>query len=158
MDDNVKKAINKAKYEIMKSCRGMDFERHINKCAIYSDYVIKNLIAITVDCKMDQLFPDIIDNKSTIDYKHTNGNTYKFKLSIVDKDYSLELGDLLGNKTVKSIMGQLLSMTRIVYCPLKDYMKKKIKTFNYVLQLDHNTNLYLDKNSKKRVGIVMNKY
>ena len=156
MDDNVKKAIDKAKYEILKSCRGFDFEKHLNTCAMYTDRVVKELIALTVNKDINVLFEDVMENKSVIKYTHSNGSVYNFKLDIVDADYFLELGELKDNKHVKNIMSQLLNMTRVTYCPLKDYMKG-LGEFNYVLQLDHNTTLFLDKDVKKRVGIIMYK-
>jgi hypothetical protein len=81
------------------------------------------------------------------------------KLALVDKDYMLDLGDLHGKEDVKQRMIFLLNSVKVLFCPVKDYMIKymtnKGLTFEYTMGIDTNTTLYLDKNSKKRIGILL---
>jgi hypothetical protein len=84
---------------------------------------------------------------------------YVMQLQLVDKEYVLDLKDLKDNEEVKKRMVFLLNCVKVLYCPIKDHMtvwaKDNNREFDYTLQLDKNTNLYLDENSEKRIGITL---
>ena len=130
----------------------------------FADNVVKNLVAHTVGVPVMDIFADIHPTKKEIliDYKAKN-KRYCMSLDLVDKDYMLDLGNLKDEgvfKSVKARMAFLLNMTTLLYCPIVKYMQEWAndngRSFEYLLEVDiNNTTLYLDKNSEKRIGIML---
>lgn len=78
-------------------------------------------------------------------------------LDIVDHDYMLDLGEFKDDKAVRHRIVFLLNAVKVLYCAIKDHMQEWAAdngtTFNYILELDNNTTMYLDKAKNKRIGI-----
>lgn len=132
----------------------------LDQSVMFADNVLKRLIAHTLGRDVNELFNSYIETKGEIlitDSKHQK--KYIMRLDIVDKDYMLDLGEFKGNENVKQRMIFLLNTVKVLYCPIKDHMKKWAASngaeFNYVLQIGLNTTLFIDKNSKKRIGILL---
>jgi hypothetical protein len=129
----------------------------------FADNVLKRLVAHTVDEDVDILFDECVETRGSILIKETGEGKddepgmHTLDLDIVDHDYMLDLKHFKDNENVKERIVFLLNMVKILYCPIKDHMKKwaadNDTTFNYVLQIGLNTTLFLDKNSKKRIGV-----
>ena len=126
---------------------------------MFADNVLKRLIAHTVNEEVDTPFDTCIETSGHIELQDQNNDKYILKLDIVDKDYMLDLKHFSNNPQVKEKMVFLLNAVKILYNPLKDHMKvwanEKNKSFNYVLQLSYNTTLFIDKDTEKRIGIIL---
>jgi hypothetical protein len=130
----------------------------IEHSIMFADNVLKQLVAHTINRNIDELFDSRVRTSSKIlitieDRKYTMG------LSIVDRDYMLDLGELKNEPKTKEHMVSLLNAVKVLYCPIKEHMKKWSEDnhteFNYVLQIGLNTTLFIDKDSEKRIGIVL---
>lgn len=138
-------------------------DQAIDNSILFADNVLKNLVAHTLDIPVEDIFTNVVPAKHPILINYAAKNKkYYMSLDIVDKDYMLELGDLKDEKvfeSVKSRMIFLLNTVKFLYCPIKDYMKKwasdRDKTFDYMLGVDTNTTLYLDRDKEKRIGIIL---
>ena len=119
----------------------------------FADKVLKQLVACTLNTTVDELFSECLDDTG---YVGIEIDDIKFSLSlgIVPKDYMLDLGRFHGNAEVQERMVFLLNCVKLLYCPVKDHMKKQMD-FNYVLQLDLNTTMFLDSGTEKRIGILL---
>lgn len=141
----------------------------LEQSVMFADNVIKRLVAHTLGKEVDDLFDTIvksrgevlIEDSSNESKESTESKKYTLGLDIVDHDYMLNLQQFKGNEQVKERMVFLLNTVKVLYCPIKDHMKKwageNDTTFNYVLQIGLNTTLFLDKDSKKRIGIILKK-
>lgn len=213
MSAAVQELLEKARTEIMKA-RGHvpddekkkeeDAKTILNQSVMFADNVLKRLIALTIGKDVHDVFENLLDTRGSVLMSVINQETkeekkYTLTLDIVDSDYMLELGELNDHPEVKQRLTFLLNTVKILYCPLKDYMKKWItsdkkyplytkngaleysdfktesiydskkyddsnnelnidesgSTFNYVLQIGLNTTLFLDKDTKKRIGIIL---
>lgn len=132
----------------------------------YADNVVKHLVSHTLDKKIDNVFQSYVETIGEIHVKYVdnkkNKSTYSLSLSIVPKDYMLDLMHFTGNKEVLKLMGFLIDLTKLAYRPIKKYMKQWSNDnnveFNYeFIQVAHNTTLYLDENSEKRIGFILKK-
>jgi hypothetical protein len=128
----------------------------------FADNVLKNLVAHTINKDVEDLFDtcDIKQGHILINDDNDELNNYTLSLDIVDNDYMLDLKHFKNNKDIKERIVFLLNTVKVLYCPIKDYMKKLSQedgsyNFNYVLQIGLNTTLFLDKDSKKRIGIIL---
>jgi hypothetical protein len=129
----------------------------------FADNVLTRLVAHTIDEDIDNLFDEYVETRGSILIKETRDgkddepDMYTLGLDIVDHDYMLDLKHFKDNKNVKERIVFLLNTVKVLYCPIKDHMKKwavdNDTAFNYVLQLGLNTTLFLDKDSKKRIGV-----
>lgn len=135
----------------------------INNSIIFADNVLKNLVAHTLNVALEDIFDNVVPNKQPILINYAAKNKkYYMSLDIVDKDYMLDLGELRDEKVFESVKGRmifLLNTVKMLYCPIKDYMKKwaseRGQTFDYMLEIDMNTTLYLDRGKEKRIGIIL---
>lgn len=132
----------------------------------YADNVVKHLVSHTLDKKVDDVFQTYVKTIGEIHVKYVDNEenklTYSLSLSIVPKDYMLDLMHFTGNKEVLKLMGFLIDLTKLAYRPIKKYMKKWSNDnnveFNYeFIQVANNTTLYLDENSQKRIGFILKK-
>lgn len=132
----------------------------------YADNVAKHLVSHTLDKKIDDVFQTYVKTVGEIHVKYVDNEenklTYSLSLSIVPKDYMLDLMHFTGNNEVLKLMGFLIDLTKLAYRPIKEYMKKWSSDnnveFNYeFIQVAHNTTLYLDENSQKRIGFILKK-
>jgi hypothetical protein len=126
----------------------------------FADNVLKHLVAHTVGEELNTLFDECVDTSGSILITDKNcKKKYTLCLGLVDKDYMLDLKQFKDNAGVKERMVFLLNTVKVLYCPIKDHMKKWASenntTFNYVLQIGLNTTLFLDQDSKKRIGIIL---
>lgn len=172
-DENVKKLLEKARYEIMKSRtqptedqadkeKQTEAKNILEQSMSFADNVLKRLVAHTIDEDIDELFEECVDTRGSIlitdsGFNNNESKKYKLELDIVNRDYMLDLKHFEDNKQVKDRIIFLLNTVKVLYCPIKDHMKKWAEennnTFNYVLQIGLNTTLFLDKDSEKRIGI-----
>lgn len=167
----------------------------LNQSVMFADNVLKRLISITMGRAVSDMFEHVLDTRGSVLMNVTHQDTkketkYMLTLDIVDSDYMLDLKELKDHPEVKQRITFLLNTVKVLYCPLKDYMKKWVltdqkqpirnkngafeysdenvnkqnekkntneeeKSFNYVLQIGLNTTLFLDKDVKKRIGIIM---
>lgn len=134
----------------------------IEQSVTVADNVLKRLVAHTVGHTVEDLFDDCLGTIGQIFIESTDtehGGKYIMQLDIVDKDYMLDLKDLNENNAVKQRMIFLLDAVKVLYCSVKDRMKKWAElndtTFEYMLELDSNTTLYLDSQKNKRIGITL---
>ena len=132
----------------------------------YADNVVKHLVSHTLNKKIDDVFQTYVKTIGEIHVKYVDNKenklTYSLSLSIVPKDYMLDLMHFTGNREVLKLMGFLIDLTKLAYRPIKEYMKKWSSDnnveFNYeFIQVAHNTTLYLDENSQKRIGFILKK-
>lgn len=165
---NVDELLKKAKDEIRKAYLPQENKKQetatnvLENSVEFADNVLKRLVAHTLDKELDELFDDCIETRASIlikEEKDGKVNKYTLSLDIVDHDYMLDLKQFKDSESVKERMVFLLNTVKVLYCPIKDYMKKlsseNDEIFNYVLQIGLNTTLFLDKDSKKRIGIVL---
>ena len=144
----------------------------LDQSMMFADNVLKRLVAHTLDVDIDELFDTMVKTRGEIlivdnQTEHCElsqllePQKYTMGLDIVDHDYMLDLGRYADDPKVKEQMVFLLNTVKVLYCPIKDYMKTRTQcngsAFNYVLQIGLNTTLFLDKDSKKRIGIVLKK-
>lgn len=140
----------------------------LEQSIMFADNVLKRLVAHTLNKEVDELFDTIIDTRGEIlinieDDEHSKNPIPHTKhlmcLDIVPKDYMLDLGIYKDNEKVKDQMVFLLNTVKVLYCPIKDSMKQWAKendtTFHNVLQIGLNTTLFIDKDSEKRIGIIL---
>ena len=131
----------------------------VEQAITYGDNVLKRLVAHTVGKPVDELFDSCIDTRGALLIDDGSKNKYTLSLDIVDKDYMLDLKHFQGNADVQSRMVFLLNAVKILYCPIKDHMKKwaaeNDTTFHNVLQIGINTTLFLNKDTEKRIGIIL---
>ena len=142
-----------------------EYAKHmLEQYILFADNALKRLVAHTIGEDIDNLFDDYVRDSSAIiikgvDENSNESNNYKLKLDVVDHDYMLDLKQFKNHSGVQERIVFLLNSVKVLYCPIKDYMKKWANdnntTFNYVLQIGLNTTLFLDKDSKKRIGIVL---
>lgn len=170
----VDELLEKAKEEIAKlrtqltdeeidTAKQTEAKKILEHSVLFADNVLKHLVAHTVGKDVDELFDECVDTKGHIlineegDGKNNESTKYTLGLDIVSKDYMLDLKHFQGHEGVKKRIVFLLNTVKTLYCPIKDHMKKwaveNNTTFNYVLQIGLNTTLFLDKDSKKRIGI-----
>lgn len=169
-ESNVKEMMEKAIAEIRKIKHEApkdhdDFTRQegakkaLDQAVSFADNALKRLVAHTVGRDVNELFDECMETRGQILIEEKNNGKYTLELDIVPKDYMLDLGHFKNNKNVKDGMIFLLNAVKILYCPIKDHMKALLidssDTFNYVLQIGLNTTLFLDKDSEKRIGIVL---
>lgn len=131
----------------------------------FADNVIKRLVAHTIGRDTDDLFETCLKTRGAILLKENVNtkddvlNEYTLNLDLVDHDYMLDLKQFKDHKGVKDRIIFLLNTVKVLYCPIKDHMKNWAKendtTFNHVLQIGLNTTLFLDKDSKKRIGVIL---
>ena len=138
-----------------------NYQDIVENSLAFADNVIKRLVAHTLKKDVNELFDTCIDTRGQILIHDSNSDKkYLMGLDIVDKDYMLDLGAFQGNEDVKNRMIFLLNAVKVLYCPIKEHMKswasENETTFNYVLQLGLNTTLFLDKETEKRIGIILN--
>jgi hypothetical protein len=167
-NSNINNLIENARNEIRKSRpQNTDREKQteakniLDHSVSFADNVLKRLVAHTVDEDIKDLFDECVDTRGAILIKSVDNksNDYTLNLDIVDCDYMLDLKHFTENKEVRERIIFLLNTVKVLYCPIKDYMKKwgdeNNIEFNYVLQIGLNTTLFLDKDSKKRIGIIL---
>ena len=132
----------------------------IDNAIMFADVVIKELVAHTIGCSVNEIFDSEINTVGEI-LINLDKKKYIMKLGIVDRDYMLDLGELKDDEQIKSRIVFLLNTVKILFNPIKDYMRKwsakRDKSFNYVLQIGLNTTLFLDKDMEKRIGIILNR-
>lgn len=160
---------HKAQEEIDKYTEQDKAKLVLEQSVMFADNVIKHLVAHTLGKEVDDLFDTVVESKGEVLIKDlsnkpkesTESEKYTLGLDIVDSDYMLDLLHFKDNEQVKEQMIFLLNTVKVLYCPIKDYMKKWASenntTFNYVLQIGLNTTLFLDKDCKKRIGIILKK-
>jgi hypothetical protein len=140
----------------------------LDQSVLFADNVLKRLVAITVKEDVDDIFEEHVPTRGSIliDFKNTDEKQplcekYVLELDIVPADYMLDLGPMKDSPEVKDRMVFLLNTVKVLYCPIKDYMKARAAetndSFNYVLQIGLNTTLFLNKDTDKRIGIVLKK-
>lgn len=140
----------------------------IEQSMMFADNVIKRLVASTLNTHPEKLFSDMCETRGEIlieipcEKNKTDKKKYTLSLDIVDKDYMLDLsplGEFKDSVMIKDKIVFLLNTVKVVYCPIKDTMKEKLKdddkSFNYVLQIGLNTTLFIDKDSEKRIGVIL---
>ena len=160
--------LEKAKNEIrkIKSPQGVgnkqeDAKLILEQSVLFADKVLKKLMSHTLDANIEEIFDSVLDTSGEI-LLDDGKNKYKMYLDIVEKNYVLDLKNFKNNTQVKNSMIFLLNTVKVLYCPIKDHVKLwsvgRGKTFNGVLQIDLNTNLFIDRNSQKRIGIVLKQY
>lgn len=132
----------------------------IEHSVAFADNVLKRLVAHTVSKDLNELFDTHVDTRGEI--LINDGSTqYSLSLDIVPHDYMLDLGHFSNNDSVKERIVHLLNMVKVLYIPVKAHMVKWASdhdtTFEYNLQLDLNTTLFLNHETEKRIGIVLTK-
>jgi hypothetical protein len=173
-DENVNELLENARQELAKlrpqltdeqvdKAKQTETKNILEQSVSFADNVLKRLVAHTIDEDIDDLFDECVETRGAIlikeegDGKDEKPNKYTLELDIVDHDYMLDLMHFKDDKNVKDRIVFLLNTVKVLYCPIKDHMKKwadeNDTTFNYVLQIGLNTTLFLDKDSKKRIGI-----
>jgi hypothetical protein len=173
-DEKVNELLEKARQELAKlrpqltdeqvdKAKQTEAKNILEQSVSFADNVLKRLVAHTIDEDIDDLFDECVETRGAIlikeegDGKDEEPNKYTLELDIVDHDYMLDLKHFKDDKNVKERIVFLLNTVKVLYCPIKDHMKKWTEengtTFNYVLQIGLNTTLFLDKDSKKRIGV-----
>jgi len=173
-DENVNELLENARREIAKlrpqltdeqvdKIKQTESRNILEHSVSFADNVLKRLVAHTIDEDVDDLFNECVETRGSIlineegDGKDKEPKKYTLELDIVDRDYMVDLKHFKGDKNVKDRIVFLLNTVKVLYCPIKDHMKKwavmNDTTFNYVLQIGLNTTLFLDKDSKKRIGV-----
>jgi hypothetical protein len=173
-DEKVNELLEKARYELMKlrpqltdeqvdRAKQTEAKNILEQSVSFADNVLKRLVAHTIDKDIDDLFDEYVKTRGAIlinekvNGKDEDTNKYTLELDIVDHDYMLDLVHFKDDKNVKERIVFLLNTVKVLYCPIKDHMKKWAAEngtmFNQVLQIGLNTTLFLDKDSKKRIGI-----
>lgn len=170
---SIEELLQKAKDEVAKvrNAEHMQKDEGLQKDAksvllqsvMFADNVLKRLVSLTVGEDVDDLFDTILPTRGSVLITAGEGESeakYNMQLDIVDADYMLDLGTLKDSTEVRDRITFLLNTVKVLYNPIKDHMKKITAesdgVFNYVLQIGLNTTLFLDKDSKKRIGIIMN--
>ena len=187
--EEIRKALGQPTKENEKKERRDMSKNILNQSCMFADNVLKRLIALTIMRDVRDVFEDHLDTRGSVlmtivDQETKKETKYVLELDIVDADYMLDLGELKDNPEVKQRLTFLLNTVKVLYCPLKDYMKKWVNTeqnepisittdslecadiekeinidsiasFNYVLQIGLNTTLFIDKDTKKRIGIIL---
>jgi hypothetical protein len=173
-DEKVNELLEKARQELIKlrpqltdeqieKAKQTETNNILEQSVSFADNVLKRLVAHTINEDIDDLFDECVEMRGAIlikeDCKNNETNKYTMELDIVDHDYMLDLKHFKDDKNVKDKIVFLLNTVKVLYCPIKDHMKKwaveNDTTFNHVLQIGLNTTLFLDKDSKKRIGIKM---
>ena len=129
----------------------------IEHATAFADYPLKSLIAHTLGKSIHHLFGDVDSKVGHIKItQELDGKTKhkKMSLQIKPKDYMLDLGELKDAPKAKECMTFLLNSVRVLFPALRDHLRKSME-FNYVLQISLNTMLFFDKDSPKRIGIVL---
>jgi hypothetical protein len=128
----------------------------------FADNVIKRLVAHTVEKDIDELFDECLNTQDSIlitEGCNDSKKKYTLRLDLVDHDYMLDLKHFKDHTGVKERIVFLLNTVKVLFCPIKDHMKKWARdndtNFNYVLQIGINTTLFLDRHSKQRIGIIL---
>jgi hypothetical protein len=121
-----------------------------------ADKVVKELIAQSLEEKVDVLFGEMVGTHSiSIDEK----SDYCLSLALVPKNYKIDLLHFNRNHAAVAAVIFLLDMAKDVYCAIKPHMQLRGLTnntpFEYMLQLDPNGNLFIDEHSEKRIGVVL---
>ena len=139
-------------------------EARVKQASGFADRALKTLVAHTLGNTVEELFESCTPTSGMIcitdvEEKDETKNKYVMYLDIVDKDYMLDLGKFADNPSIKNNMIFLLNTVKASYPPVKDYMKevaaKNGYTFNYILDIGLNTTLFLDRDTKKRIGIML---
>ena len=125
----------------------------IENSIAYADNVLKRLIAHTMGEDVKTLFEDCIDTRGSI-LIDDGKKKYTMQLDIVPRDYMLDLLHFSGRSDVKERMAFLLNTVKVLFCPLRDHIRKD-HSFQYVLAIDKNTTLFFDKDSANRIGITL---
>lgn len=173
-DEKVKELLEKARQELAKlrpqltdeqvdKAKQIEAKNILEQSVSFADNVLKRLVAHTIDEDIDNLFDECVETRGSIlikkngDSNDDEPSNYTLELDIVDHDYMLDLKHFKDDENVKERIVFLLNTVKVLYCPIKDHMKKwameNDTTFNYVLQIGLNTTLFLDKDSKKRIGV-----
>jgi hypothetical protein len=205
--ENARNEIRKANGEIpISDKKKSDASSILNQSMMFADNVLKRLIALTINRRVDDIFETCLNTRGSVLITSINQEDnsveekYTLELDIVDSDYMLDLGKFKDHPEIKERLSFLLNTVKVLYCPIKDYMKKWVKTdqknpailmngeldeldnsggfdvcrldddekyvesndlnkkitmFNYVLQIGLNTTLFIDKDSKKRIGVIL---
>lgn len=169
---SVEELLQKAKEEVAKvrnaamlqsdEDKQKDAKAVLLQSVMFADNVLKRLVALTVDEDVNDLFDTILPTSGSVLITADEGKAetkYNMHLDIVDADYMLDLGILKDSAEVRDRITFLLNTVKVLYNPIKDHMKQLTAesggNFNYVLQIGLNTTLFLDKDVKKRIGIIM---
>lgn len=130
----------------------------------FADSALKRLVAYTIGEEVDTIFDDYNATTGEILIETPeNKHRYLMYLDIVQHDYMLDLGEFKGNGAIQQRMVFLLNTVKVLFNPIKDFMRARIDedgsplSFNYVLQVGLNTTMFLDKNCEKRIGIILKK-
>ena len=140
-----------------------DAKSVLNQSIAFADNVLKRLVAHTLNIDIDDIFEDYMDTIGEVLIKESDSENnvrkeYTLSLDLVPHDYMLDLKHLKDHAGVKERIVFLLNTVKVLYCTIKDYMKKwsadNNTTFNKVLQIGLNTTLFLDKDADQRIGII----
>jgi hypothetical protein len=145
--------LEKARTEIEKIRRPqppIDTNTLFDNAMIFADNVLKRLVAHTLNKKVEDLFEDCFDTRGFI-LIQKGDQQFKMSLDLVDKSYMLDLGCLSNSPEVKDHMVFLLNTVRLLFPAIRDTHL----TADCELHLDVNTTLYIDKDSDKRLGILI---
>lgn len=158
MDPHVSELLEIAKREIEKvsfTDQKNETEVIVNNSILFADKVLKLLIAHTLDADIKNVFEDHHTESGFIRI-NDGSSEYDMYLDIVDKDYMLDLIHFNNNVNIRDRMVFLLNTVKVLFPPLKDYIKNSHSEFNYVLQIDpKNTTLFLNPDMDKRIGIML---
>jgi|OM-RGC.v1.024302844 hypothetical protein len=145
--ENARNEINKLK--------NPNKEEIMDNAIVYADNVLKRLVAHTLDVDVKSVFDEQLSTIGSI-LIDDGKDRYLLQLDIVEHDYVLDLLHFANRSDVKERIVFLLNTVKVLYCPIRDYMRTKCE-FNYVLQIGLNTTLFLDHTSKNRIGITLTK-
>ena len=170
MNSDIKHLLKKAQDEIRKIQQPptegqIDYAKQtearniLDQSVSFADNVLKRLVAHTVGKDVEDLFDEHIKTRGAILINDGEHKKYTLTLDLVGKKYMLDLKHFKDHKGVRERIIFLLNTVKVLYCPIKDHMKKWAKdndtTYNNVLQIGLNTTLFLDKDSEKRIGVIL---
>lgn len=161
--ENVRAEIKKLKPQLTEEQsdnKQKEVKHILEQAVLFADNVLKRLVSHTVGEDIDELFDNYVKTRGAVLLKdEDNKEEYTLNLDMVDHDYMLDLKQFTGHSGVKERIVFLLNTVKVLYCTIKDHMKiwakKNNTTFNHVLQIGLNTTLFLDKDSEKRIGIIL---
>ena len=135
----------------------------LDKYMYVADCVLKNLVAHTINKKVENVFDSHMNTQASIEVPVSGSHKYTLQLRMVPKDYMLDLKEFKNPEDIKVVKEAIMYLIKAVMSlyrlGVQKYMtiwaKKNNTIFDYSLCVGQNTTLYLDEHCEKRIGIVL---
>jgi hypothetical protein len=128
---------------------GQNDEQFITSMIAFADRPIKELIATLEGVSIeDRWAENVMVDAGHIGVECKNGKKFNLKLGVVKKDYTMEMGELVGEEKV------LRSMSYLIYCAQSIFKVMKIGTRSLKVDMEKST-LYFHSEDSARIGIII---